>query len=362
MAFACAFCGSTTRPRGREHVFPDWLTTIGLESSPVEYYVGWLNRTPRRWTSAPFTARVRAVCDTCNNGWMSELENAARLVLTSLILGESPELSADDQRLIAAWACKTAFVSLLSSAEEDRADGYGVPPEEYRALYATREHPEPLPYSQYWTGRYVGERPPGAIRVVPMVVELDGLAEPDTPAAYVLTLMVGALIVQGVRFTTPSLFVDLVTEPKLPVLWPTHEAVSWPPSARIDDPTFERMLLGKALRAVNPGIRLVPFKPATDLRPSRLEGSMLRQPVPCGKHDIFFPAILAHEAEQEGKRYSLMSSCECGIAYLLTLEADGAHFRRDGTPEYIGEAFEALEGDEYQLQDNNGIFFYKELS
>jgi hypothetical protein len=57
-----------------------------------------------------------------------------------------------------------------------------------------------------------------------------------------------------------------------------------------------------------------------------------------------------------------MSSCECGIAYLLTLEADCAHFRGDGTPEEISEAFESLEGDEYQLQDNNGTFFYKVMS
>jgi hypothetical protein len=54
-----------------------------------------------------------------------------------------------------------AFACLLSSPEEDRTVGYGVPLEEYRALYATREHPEPLPYSRYWIGRYVGERAPG---------------------------------------------------------------------------------------------------------------------------------------------------------------------------------------------------------
>jgi hypothetical protein len=135
---------------------------------------------------------------------------------------------------------------------------------------------------------------------VPLVIKLDGLGEPDTPSAYVVTLMLGALLIQGVRFTTPSLFVGLATEPDLPVLWPVQGTpLSWPPPMRIDDPAFERMTRGEALRVTNPGIRLVPFNPATDLAPSSLEGSMLRQPVPCGKHDIYIPAILAYEAEHE---------------------------------------------------------------
>jgi hypothetical protein len=142
MPFACAFCGSTKRPRGREHVFADWLNSIGLESGQVEIHTGRLNRVARRWTTEGFTATVRAVCDDCNHGWLSQLEGAAKPVLTPLILGQSTELSVDDQRLIAVWAFKTALVAMLSSSEEQRAQGYGVPVAEYQALYARRGHPE----------------------------------------------------------------------------------------------------------------------------------------------------------------------------------------------------------------------------
>jgi hypothetical protein len=92
MPFTCSFCGSTKRPRGREHVLAEWLSTIGLDSPQVEYHVGWLNRVPRKWTSTPFTATVRAVCDDCNHDWMSDLESSAKLVLTPLILGQARNL------------------------------------------------------------------------------------------------------------------------------------------------------------------------------------------------------------------------------------------------------------------------------
>lgn len=362
MPFTCAFCGSTKRPRGREHVLPDWLSTIGLDLSQVEYHVGWLNRVPRRWTSTPFTATVRAVCDDCNHGWMSGLEGAAKPILTPLILGETKDLSADDQRLIATWAFKTALVSMLSSSGEDRARGYGVPTQEYTALYSARDHPEPLPHNQFWIGYYAGERPPGNIRVVPLLIELDGIPELDVPAAYLVTVTIGKLLVQGVRFTTPSLYVELTTTPELPRIWPTQPIVVWPPDPHINDSSFEAMIQGKILRPLHPGIRLVPFKPATELEPSDIEGSMLKQPVPCGQHYIYFPAVLAQKAMLDGKRYAFVTKCECDIAYLIVLEADGAHFRNDGNIEHMTEVIERLEGDDYEFDDENSNFSFKELA
>jgi hypothetical protein len=363
MPFTCAFCGSTKRPRGREHVFPDWLNSIGLEAVQVEIHTGRLNRVARRWTTEGFTATVRAVCDDCNHGWLSQLEGAAKPVLARLVLGQLTELSADDQRQVAAWTYKTALVAMLSSSDEQRALGYGVPEGEYHALYATREDPEPLPHSQCWIGTYVGDRPPGSVRVVPVGIELDGVPAPDGPDAYTLTVMVGPMLVHGVQFTTPSLYVELATVPDLPRIWPAGEPVSWPTAVETDDPAFEQMASGKALRVLHPGIRLEPFKPATDLPPSTPDGPMLRQPVPCAEqHIIYFPGALALEAMRYGKRYAFVTMCECPVAYLVVLEKDGAHFRNDGTLEAMAEVIDRLEGPEYELSDENGIFVYKELA
>lgn len=258
-------------------------------------------------------------------------------------------MSGDDERLISAWAFKTALVAMLSSSEEDRTRGYGVPAEEYTSLYSIRDNREPLPGCQFWIGHYVGERAPGTIRVVPLVIELDDVPAPGVPTAYLVTVVIGKLLVQGVRFTTPSLYVDLATTPELPQIWPTQPTVAWPTDPDIADPSFETMLQGKALRPLHPGIRLIPFKPATELESSDIEGSMIKQPVPCGQHHIYFPAVLAQEAMLDEKQYAFVTKCECDIAYLVVLEADGAHFRNDGTIEYMAEVVESLEGEEYEL-------------
>ena len=261
---------------------------------------------------------------------MSRLEARAKPILTPLILDQASELLPDDQRQIAVWALKTALVAMLSSSEGDRGRGYGVPPTEYATLYANRERPEPPSHSQFWIGRYTGGRP-AAIRNVPLTLELEDIPELEVPSAYLVTLTIGALLVQGVRFTTPHLFVEVTSEPELPRIWPTQPSVAWPPTPSIDDELFEAMIAGKALHAEQPGVGLVPFKPATDLEPSTIEGSMVKQPTPCGKHYVYFPAGLMFEAILGGKRFAFIPQCGCGIAYLVVLEADGAHFRNDGT-------------------------------
>jgi hypothetical protein len=76
-----------------------------------------------KWLELPSALREP---DERNHRWLSYLEAAAKPVLAPLILGQRRELSANDQRLIAAWACETAFVAMLSSSDEQRAQGYGV--------------------------------------------------------------------------------------------------------------------------------------------------------------------------------------------------------------------------------------------
>jgi len=54
--------------------------------------------------------------------------------------------------------------------------------------------------------------------------------------------------------------------------------------------------------------------------------------------------------------------CECDIAYLVVLEADGAHFRNDGTMEQMIEVIDRIEGEMYEMEDENGYFCFKELA
>ncbi len=136
MARQCIFCGSTS-DLTREHVLPDWLTEIGLDTEPSIHHAGPLNRLPRQWSAKPFRTTVKMVCATC----------------------------------------KTTLVSLLVSSDEARMSGYGVPPGEYAALYAQRDPMEPLPFSQDWIGSYkaaAARRRSGSPRLPP---DLDAAAE-----------------------------------------------------------------------------------------------------------------------------------------------------------------------------------------
>ncbi len=361
MARQCVFCGSES-DLTREHVLPDWLTEIGLEFEPQIHHVGPINVLPREWTSKPFRTTVRMVCGNCNSGWLSELEGAAKPILAPLIRGEGRRIPYEDQALIAAWTCKTALVSMLISSDDARLAGYGVPPTEYTALYEQRDRMEPLPFSQYWIGTYTGDRRGASVWVTPFVIEAKGPGSPpDIPSGYAITLVVGKLVVQGVRFTTPALQVDLVTEWGFLDIWPPQDTFPWPARGFADDDTVDRMNQTKTFVVQEKGVQLSPFKPATELPPSKLEGGdLIRLPLYCGKHEAFYPAALAGETLRTGRQHVFHTSCECPVGYIIRTESDGAHMKKWGDPAAIVEAYEAWPGEEYAIEDANGVFFFKE--
>jgi hypothetical protein len=64
----------------------------------------------RVWDAQMFSHTVRCVCADCNNGWMSELEDEVKPVLTPLLKNHRTTLTRDDQILLATWATKTGLV------------------------------------------------------------------------------------------------------------------------------------------------------------------------------------------------------------------------------------------------------------
>lgn len=55
-------------------------------------------------------AVLRRVCADCNSGWMSNLEDEVRPLLSPLIAGETIVVSGGDRELLLRWALKTAAV------------------------------------------------------------------------------------------------------------------------------------------------------------------------------------------------------------------------------------------------------------
>ena len=358
---SCVFCGSSHEITG-EHIFGAWLGRLGLPQEPSPHRAGPLNRSPREMgVTPPFKSTVRAVCASCNNGWMSSLEAAAARALPPLILDGRGAIEPNDVPLIAAWVQKTALVSMLVSSQEQRAAGYGLPAAEYHALFAARESAGPLPDTMAWIGRYDGERVRASACVTPMVVSVDGVGPLETPQAYLATVVLGKLLLQILRFTTSRLAVDVSASGEFSRLWPVVAGAVCLRSSGIDDKRINRAEKGAMLRSLMPGVLLEPWKPATDLSPSTLQDSMVRLPTPCGEHFIFYPANLA-VAGIHGKYHAFLTSCECGKGYLVVTDGDGAHFNLVGARQAGSDAYERVRGEEITLSDENGVFCCKRLS
>lgn len=97
-----------------------------------------------------------------------------------------------------------------------------------------------------------------------------------------------------------------------------------------------------------------------DLPRSTQVGSMIKMPVTCGKHFVYYPAILAQMAIREGKYHAFHTSCECGRAYVVATQDNGAHSRMEGDMMAIAERYEAIPWPEKQIEDENGTFFCKQ--
>lgn len=359
MAKLCLFCGSSGQLT-REHVFGQWVSKIGLDLSPVKHMAGPLNGLGRSMGTQPPYRQTVKVCSNCNNGWMSRLEMVAQRVLTPLILGEVGVIEVDDQPAIAMWIQKTALAGMLLSSQEDRDSGYGFPPSEYRALYNHRNRMLPLEASRFWIGRYCGDEGFSAIRVTPLAVRIQGIPEPKMPQAFIFTIVLGNLVMQGLRFVAEKLEIDMISAPNMRQIWPCREAVSISLEGSCDRDSFLCFADGKKLQSTITGVKLSPWSPAVNLPQSKIVNGMVELPLMCGKHVAYYPLALLQDALY-GRFYVFATMCECSVAYLIKLERDGAHCRAAGDPQEIAKIYEEELGEEVMIGDHGGSFFCKYL-
>ncbi len=112
----CLFCPNAAD--SKEHVFPRWITSAlpGAGDLIHELERGAEKST---WSAGYLGVQHRIVCKQCNHGWMHDLEEAARPMLSPMISDpDCPQrLMRSDQRILAKWAIKTAVV-LHSIANE----------------------------------------------------------------------------------------------------------------------------------------------------------------------------------------------------------------------------------------------------
>jgi hypothetical protein len=111
----CIFCGKPGVTK--EHVWPDWLLKyipkdgVNHASLSETHHRTHVEREVRKHAGAPYSGTLRIVCGSCNNGWMSVLQNDAKPILLPLVLGEERTLFRKHQALLAAWMAMFAMVT-----------------------------------------------------------------------------------------------------------------------------------------------------------------------------------------------------------------------------------------------------------
>ena len=106
MARTCIFCGATAN--SREDAWPRWLTGRFIAPGAMEAQIG--NDHLKTWRTERPEICIRRVCNTCNNGWMSQLENRGKPVITRLLDQAPCSLDVHDCQTLSLWAVKTAMV------------------------------------------------------------------------------------------------------------------------------------------------------------------------------------------------------------------------------------------------------------
>lgn len=114
----CLFCNG--RPLAREHIIPRRISRISPSPGAHSWQAISLGPFHRQADIEPSFHRhsfnpveeltVKAVCGSCNNGWMSALESEAMAPLTALVSGSPRWLSRHENKLLTRWASKTALM------------------------------------------------------------------------------------------------------------------------------------------------------------------------------------------------------------------------------------------------------------
>lgn len=115
----CVFCDHHLAPahqnqphsRTAEHIFAQWFRRISNHQT-MNMYVANVSEmnTELRWSPTLNNLTMKGVCQRCNSGWMSALENVVEPIMEGLFAdADVDDLSASEIQTIARWAAKTAI-------------------------------------------------------------------------------------------------------------------------------------------------------------------------------------------------------------------------------------------------------------
>lgn len=150
----CIFCQKDGK-LSKEHIWPDWYRSYAKPKSTDSYineiHVGegkkpstLIEKIERNGNL--ITLKLRVVCEKCNNGWMSELENKVKCLLIPIINEKTINIDTKAQRILSEWITMKTLV-----AEHFQAETIVTLSNDINKFYKTREIPR---YFRIYIGKH----------------------------------------------------------------------------------------------------------------------------------------------------------------------------------------------------------------
>ena len=253
----CLFCDRTlsTGTRSKEDVIPKWLLQhlgLGKQELIAGSHLSDLGiPLSRPRIQGAHTILQGSVCDSCNNGWMSDLENQAASLIKEMSIGSSLVLAKDHLTVLSTWIFKTLALYHVTSNYR-----LLLPSQDFRYLYENRLPP---PGRHIEVG-YLPSEDSSAFRTrmspIKMLFISSELDQSDIAArvnqnSCILTMQIGGLLLQLVRLPPFGIWVraDNAHDDVFHLFPRTPESFSWPPKLNFQG-TIDAM-------NAHPGLRLV---------------------------------------------------------------------------------------------------------
>jgi hypothetical protein len=134
----------------REHIWGKWLKAYVQSTMKKHHMQGEVVGRPGTPISIkstiragdPLKSKIKIVCEACNNGWMSRIQQRAKPFLIPLIEGSTSVLGTVAQKAIATWCVMATMTAeylthdltsiAISQADRDWFRDHGSPPENWR--------------------------------------------------------------------------------------------------------------------------------------------------------------------------------------------------------------------------------------
>ncbi|MGO7332018.1 hypothetical protein [Rhizobium leguminosarum] len=247
----CIFCGG--KGLTKEHLFPQWMRPLlqgYVEASELPSYAqlrtfgglsvpglpsanGWNNQ------GYIFNKRLRVVCRSCNNGWMSQQEQATKSLLTAMIEGRPAPLGQDEQFQLALWCALRAAIF-----ERDDPKNAAISRYQYRYIYEHRTLPDGW---KVFAASYSGlEWAARMFHLSGKVLNINDQSMPSAPNTHLTAIGMGKTIcvVLGSTATNASFVTTRLSPTGLEQIWPFVQALEWPVAPEIGDEALGQIAYG----------------------------------------------------------------------------------------------------------------------